>query len=64
VTVSAERLLTGASIGTAAPKGGVLGLLPALERDALGLLTRCMRDYGDLVHIRCCSRPATKTVTA
>jgi cytochrome P450 len=35
-----------------APRGGVLGLLPELNRDALGLLTHCTRDYGDLVHIR------------
>jgi cytochrome P450 len=40
------------SIGVAAPKGGVLGLLPELARDALGLLTRVTRDYGDLVQIR------------
>jgi cytochrome P450 len=30
----------------------VLGLLPELSRDALGLLTRVTRDYGDLVRIR------------
>jgi cytochrome P450 len=35
-----------------APAGGVLGLLPELNRDALGLLTQCTREYGDLVHIR------------
>ena len=58
MTVSAERRVTGASIGTAAPKGGVLGLLPELERDALGLLTRCTRDYGDLVRIRLGLTPA------
>jgi cytochrome P450 len=40
------------SIGTEAPQGGVLGLLPELSSDALGLLTRVTRDYGDLVHIR------------
>src|SRR5579864_7514194 len=40
------------SIGTSAPKGGVLGLLPDLSRDALGLLTHVTRDYGDLVRIR------------
>src|SRR5437762_1896220 len=40
------------SIGDASPVGGLLGLLPALGRDALGLLTRVTRDYGDLVHIR------------
>ena len=40
------------SISSDAPKGGVLGLLPELSRDALGLLTRCTRDYGDLVRIR------------
>jgi cytochrome P450 len=34
------------------PTGGVLGLLPELGRDALGLLTRCSREYGDLVRIR------------
>jgi cytochrome P450 len=40
------------SIGTAAPKSGVLGQLPELGRDALGLLSRVTRDYGDLVTIR------------
>jgi cytochrome P450 len=40
------------SIGDDSPRGGVLGLLPDLGRDALGLLTRVTRDYGDLVHIR------------
>jgi cytochrome P450 len=35
-----------------APTGGVLGLLPALDRDALGLLTWCAREYGDLVRMR------------
>jgi cytochrome P450 len=39
-------------IGTEHPRGGVLGLLPELSRDALGLLTRCARDYGDFVRIR------------
>ena len=34
------------------PTGGVLGLLPDLERDALGLLTHCARDYGDFVRLR------------
>jgi cytochrome P450 len=40
------------SIGTDAPHGGPLGLLPDLAHDALGLLTRVTRDYGDLVRIR------------
>src|SRR5690348_1300032 len=39
-------------IGSESPRGGVLGLLPDLGRDALGLLTSVTRDYGDLVHIR------------
>jgi cytochrome P450 len=39
-------------IGDAAPQGGLLGLLPDLACDALGLLTRVTRDYGDLVRIR------------
>jgi cytochrome P450 len=39
-------------IGTGHPRGGVLGLLPELSRDPLGLFERCARDYGDLVHLR------------
>jgi cytochrome P450 len=39
-------------IGTVHPRGGVLGLLPELSRDPLGLFERCARDYGDLVHMR------------
>jgi len=35
-----------------APHGGVLGLLPELEADALGLFTRLAREYGDLVRLR------------
>jgi cytochrome P450 len=35
-----------------APRGGALGLLPELGRDALGLLTLLARDYGDLVRVR------------
>jgi cytochrome P450 len=58
MTVSAERMVTGPSIGTAAPKGGVLGVLPEFERDSLGLLTRCTREYGDLVRIRLGLTPA------
>jgi len=34
------------------PRGGVLGFLPELRRDTLGLLARCTREYGDLVRIR------------
>jgi cytochrome P450 len=30
----------------------VLGLLPELSRDPLGLMERCARDYGDLVRLR------------
>jgi cytochrome P450 len=30
----------------------LLGLLPELSRDPLGLLTRCTRDYGDFVRVR------------
>jgi cytochrome P450 len=40
------------SIGRSAPRGGVFGLLPELSKDALGLLTRCARDYGDMVRVR------------
>src|SRR5919202_1512728 len=40
------------AIGRAAPSYGLLGLLPELSRDALGLLTRCTRDYGDFVRVR------------
>jgi cytochrome P450 len=39
-------------IGRTSPPHGLLGLLPELTRDALGLLTRCTRDYGDFVRIR------------
>ena len=45
-------------ISTESPRGGVFGLLPELSRDALGLLTRCTRDYGDLVRIRLGLTPA------
>ena len=45
-------------IATTSPKGGVLGLLPELNRDALGLLTSCIRDYGDFVRIRLGLTPA------
>ena len=48
----AERGLAGPSIGTDRPRGGILGLLPELQRDPVGLLTRCTRDYGDVVRIR------------
>jgi cytochrome P450 len=40
------------SIGRVAPKGGPLGLLPEVSRDALGFMTRCTRDYGDFVRVR------------
>ena len=46
------------SIGSTSPKGGILGLLPELSHDALGLLTRCTREYGDLVRIRLGLTPA------
>jgi cytochrome P450 len=36
----------------------VLGLLPDLKRDALGLLTTCVRDYGDLTRVRLGLTPA------
>jgi cytochrome P450 len=39
-------------IGTAQPRGGVFELLPELSQDALGLLARCARDYGDFVRMR------------
>ena len=51
----APAITTGApppTIGTTAPKGGVLGLLPEVSRDALGFMTRCTRDYGDFVRVR------------
>jgi cytochrome P450 len=35
------------------PKGGLLlGNLPAFSSDILGFITRCVREYGDLVHLR------------
>jgi cytochrome P450 len=40
------------AIGATAPKGGALGLLPEVSRDALGFMTRCTRDYGDFVRVR------------
>ena len=40
------------SIGHESPHGGLRGLLPELSRDALGLMTRCARDYGDFVRVR------------
>src|SRR5919202_2386763 len=40
------------AIGSATPPYGLLGLLPELSRDPLGLLTRCTRDYGDFVRVR------------
>ena len=45
-------------IATTSPPGGVLGLLPELNRDALGVLTSCVRDYGDFVPIRLGLTPA------
>jgi cytochrome P450 len=39
-------------IGGDHPRGGVLGLLPELGHDVLGLLTRCARDHGDFVRLR------------
>lgn len=55
-TATTSRLPAAAAppvaIGRAVPPHGVLGLLPELSRDALGLLTRCARDYGDFVRVR------------
>ncbi len=45
-------------IATASPDGGLLGLLPELNRDALGLFTACIRDYGDFVRVRLGLTPA------
>lgn len=39
-------------IGSNSPRGGALGLLPEFSRDALGLFSRCARDYGDFVRMR------------
>jgi cytochrome P450 len=39
-------------IGAEHPSGGVLGLLPDLRRDALGLFSRCAHEYGDFVRLR------------
>jgi cytochrome P450 len=39
-------------IGERSPRGGTLGLLKDLDRDALGLFTRSAREYGDLVRMR------------
>lgn len=50
--VAADSGVAPVSIGREAPRGGVFGLLPELSRDALGLLTRCARDYGDMVRVR------------
>jgi cytochrome P450 len=40
------------------PRGGVLGLLPEIDRDPLGVLTRCTREYGDFVPLRLGLTPA------
>src|SRR5579884_3272604 len=39
-------------IGVDHPRGGLLGILPEFRRDPLGQLTRCARDYGDVVRLR------------
>ncbi len=52
MTLTTPRPALPPSIRDGAPRGGVLGLLPELGRDALGLLTHLTRDYGDLVRIR------------
>jgi cytochrome P450 len=39
-------------IGSGQPRRGVLGVLPELSRDALGLLSRSARDCGDFVRMR------------
>jgi cytochrome P450 len=49
MTITAEQPLR---IEADGPTGGVFGQLPELERDALGLLTRSAREYGDFVHLR------------
>jgi len=55
-TATTSRLPVGTAppvrIGRDAPPHGLLGLLPELSHDALGLLTRCARDYGDFVRVR------------
>ena len=41
------------------PKGQfLLGNLPALGKDLIGFLTRCARDYGDIVALRLFNMPA------
>lgn len=52
------KLAPAVSIGRNAPRGGLFGVLPALSRDALELLTRCTRDYGDFVRMRLGLTPA------
>jgi cytochrome P450 len=43
----------------AGPKGQfLLGNLPALGKDLIGFLTRCARDYGDIVALRLFNMPA------
>jgi cytochrome P450 len=39
-------------IGSQRPRGGLLGLLPELSRDALALFSRCTVEYGDFVPMR------------
>jgi cytochrome P450 len=41
-----------ARIAQQSPTGGLLGLLPELSHDALGLFTQLARHYGDLVRMR------------
>jgi cytochrome P450 len=53
--VTADSVLREAcpvQIGRQRPRGGLLGQLPELSRDPLGLLSRSTRDYGDFVRLR------------
>ncbi len=41
------------------PKGHILfGALPDIRRDELDFLNRCVREYGDVVHLRVVNHPA------
>ena len=41
------------------PKGHfIVGVLPEIRRDELDFLNRCVREYGDIVHVRVVNQPA------
>src|SRR5690349_5290181 len=51
-SLAAARETVPVNLDPRPPHGGVLGLLPELERDALGLFTGLAREHGDLVRLR------------